>query len=724
MAGLLLEPVTLLAQHPKIFTSKAEGAAIRAAAGKYPLLDRSLEEAKQIAAQAIASRIQLPTPGEAGGPEHERHRQNYREMYSAGMLYTVTGEERYARLVRDMLLAYAQFYPKLGPHPLSEHQVPGKIFHQILNDNVWLVHTSIAYDAIRDWLTPQDRATIETNVLRPMANWLVRADHAREFDRIHNHGTWMVAAAGMTGYVLGDQNLVDMALYGTKKDRKGGFLKQLDLLFSPDGYYMEGPYYIRFALQPFYYFADAIHRNQPEIGIYKYRDQILRKALFTTVQTAFPNGVLPPINNASKSMDIRAPEVILANDLAYSRYGQDPRLLGVATRQNAVVLNGAGLQVAKDHAALPTAPVMSWGSVQFTDGPEGNQGGLGILRAGKGQDQSVLLMKYGVHGEGHGHFDKLHFIFFDQGREVVPDYGFGRWINIEPKFGGRYLPEGRGYAMQTIAHNTVVVDETSQNRGERAEADKVSGQRHFFSGAGGAVQAIGARANDHYPGVNMQRTMLLIQDERLEHPVVVDLYRLQSDSERQYDYPIHYTGQMMTTNLKYEAAKSQMTAMGQKAGYEYVWREAHGKTDQPLSFTWLDGSRYYSLVTSAAPGTEVLLGRIGANDPSFNLRSEPMVVVRRRARDHLFASVIQPHGYFNEARELSRNARPSVEQVRVVGHNNQASVVEVTGQNGLRWLVMVNNEPASDAARRSVSFGGQKYEWTGNYAVQGVKPSR
>ena len=75
-------------------------------------------------------------------------------------------------------------------------------------------------------------------------------------------------------------------------------------------------------------------------------------------------------------------------------------------------------------------------------------------------------MKYGVHGQGHGHFDKLHFIFFDAGNEVVPDYGFSRWINIEPKYGGRYFPENDSYAKQTIAHNTVVVDEDDPERRE------------------------------------------------------------------------------------------------------------------------------------------------------------------------------------------------------------------------------------------------------------------
>jgi len=88
----------------------------------------------------------------------------------------------------------------------------------------------------------------------------------------------------------------------------------------------------------------------------------------------------------------------------------------------------------------------------------------------------MLLMKYGVHGQGHGHFDKLHFTLFDGGREVVPDYGFARWINIEPKFGGRYLPENDSYAMQTIAHNTVVVDQKSQNDAKEKAADLVAGK--------------------------------------------------------------------------------------------------------------------------------------------------------------------------------------------------------------------------------------------------------
>ncbi|HEX9108588.1 MAG TPA: alginate lyase family protein, partial [Longimicrobiales bacterium] len=399
-------------KHPGIFLSHAEALEIRKARGKYPLLDRSLAAAEVVVAHALQNPIDLPQPGEAGGYAHERHKQNYREMQLAGELYQITGDARYARFVREMLEQYAVLYPTLGAHPLARDQAPGKLFHQSLNEANWLAATAIAYDCVYDALTPAEHARFETNVFRPMADWL-SVKQAREFDRIHNHGTWATAAVGMIGYVMGDTSYVNRALYGTKRDGTGGFLRQLDLLFSPDGYYMEGAYYVRYALMPFYYFAEAVEREQPQLKIYERRDGILRKGLYSALQMAFPNGVFAPINDASRTMAVDAPEVVVATDEAYARFGADPNLLATANLQGEVVLNGAGLAVARDLATSKASPGVAWKSVEFSDGPDGTAGGLGILRSGAGPEATMLLMKYGVHGQGHGHFDKLHFILFD-----------------------------------------------------------------------------------------------------------------------------------------------------------------------------------------------------------------------------------------------------------------------------------------------------------------------
>jgi 3-oxoacyl-[acyl-carrier protein] reductase len=73
----------------------------------------------------------------------------------------------------------------------------------------------------------------------------------------------------------------------------------------------------------------------------------------------------------------------------------------------------------------------------------------------------------------------------------------------------------------------------------------------------------------------------------------------------------------------------------------------------------------------------VLLGRTGANDPDFNLISEPLLLLRRQGTTELFAAVIEPHGYFSEALERSQEARGRITDVRTIGHDE--GVLEITG---------------------------------------------
>lgn len=703
-------------EHPAIALSEAEATEIRSALGQYSLLDQSFKNYENTLANALANPIDVPAPGEAGGVAHERHKQNYREMHQAGVLFAITGEVRYATFVKNMLDKYAEMYPTLGPHPRSMKQKPGRLFHQTLNEAVWMVHVAMAYDCIYNWLSAEDRQRYEENIFLPMIH-LFSVEHAEMFNLIHNHGTWSTAAVGMMGYVLGREDLVEKALYGSERDGNGGFLKQLDLLFSPDGYYMEGPYYIRYALRPFFLFAEAIERKDPNRKIYEYRDQILRKAYYATAQTIYPNGIFAPINDASKTMNIADVGPMIANNLCYFRYGSDPNLLAIAKIQDRVLLNSAGLAIAKTFADGNNVAELNMKSVEIRDGFDGNRGGLGILRSGSGSSQTMLLMKYGVHGKNHGHFDKLHFTFFNQAREVVPDYGFARWINMEPKYGGRYTKENNSFAKQTIAHNTVVVNGKSQHNGNRRAADRHWAERHFFDGNGGDVQVISARANQQYEETEMQRTMLLVSDEQLEHPVIIDLYRISSDVENQYDYPLYFNGQIVTSNIDLKVATESLTPLGDANGYEHLWKLATAESDDPMSVTWVDGQCYYSFIAAGATGSEFFLGRIGANDPLFNLRAEQMLLVRRRAGDHLFAAVIEPHGYFNEAREQSRDARSIIESVTVIGHNDQATVVSVKGKRGIDWQIMVNNGPATDE-ELSVTFAGTEYRWRGNYQVR------
>lgn len=699
---------------PRIIVTNQDVKTMRENVGKYPLFNTALADAKKTVDAALSKPVDVPVPKDAGGYTHERHKQNYREMQLAGVLFGVIKEDRYAKFVRDMLLKYAELYPTLPNHPMGSGEAVGKLFWQTLNETVWLVHVAQAYDCVYDWLSIDDRKTIESKLLRPMARFFM-VDHAREHDRIHNHGTWTVAATGVLGFALRDSDLVDKALYGTKKDKQGGFIRQLDLLFSPDGYYTEGPYYTRYAIMPFLLFAQAIENNRPQLKIFEYRNQILKKAFYAALQQTYTNGRFIPFNDALKEMSFLANEIVIALDITYKQYGADKRLLSIAKKQGSVMLSGGGLQVAKDLARTQSVPEFQWKSIELTDGPDGDKGGVGILRSGLAPDQSMLLMKYTAHGESHGHFDKLEIIYADQGREILQDYGAARFINVEPKNGGRYLPETNSWSKQTIAHNTITVDQQSQYQGKISIAEKQHADRHFFSTSDSNLQVMSAKTTTAYPGVSMQRTVAMIRDKSFSQPVIIDVLRVVSQEAHQYDLPFYYMGHLVNTNVKYTAYDTQRSALGTANGYQHLWKEAEGKAAGSVKVTWLSGGRYYTVVSAADTSTSILFTRIGAGDPNFNLRNEPAFMLRQNATSHVFVSVIEPHGFFDPVPELSVGATGNVESITVLASTDEGTVVEIVGKNSLRWVFMVANGPASETERHMISANGVQYSWVGNY---------
>ncbi|MBI5476176.1 MAG: alginate lyase family protein [Ignavibacteriales bacterium] len=705
------------AEHPRLILTAGDVNLIKEGLGKYPLFDLSVNQAKDKIETALKNPIDVPIPKDAGGYTHEKHKKNYNEMYLAGVLYSVTKDERYAKFIRDMLMKYADLYPTLKNHPMAAGESVGRLFWQTLNETVWLVHTSQAYDCIYEYLSQKERDKIEKSVLRPMAKFFTE-EHAPEFNRIHNHGTWTVTAVGMLGYALHDKDLVEKALYGTKKDGNGGFLKQLDLLFSPDGYYTEGAYYIRYAILPFVLFAQAIENNQPELRIFEYRNQILKKAFYSAMQLTYTDGRFIPFNDALKDMRFTANEMVTALDITYRQYGADHTLLSIAKEQNAVLLNGAGLAVARDLTTFPNPPMFEWKSVELTDGANGDEGAVGILRSGPVSDQTLALLKYPAQGMGHGHFDRLNFIYYNQGRELLQDYGSVRFINIEPKFGGRYMKENNTWAKQTISHNTITVDERSQFEGKLSIAEKNPGERHFFSTSDPNLQVMSGKASNTYPGVQMQRTIAVVKDQKFSEPVVIDIFRVTSDQQHQYDLPFYYMGQFIHTNLKYNGFDKEQKPFGEANGYQYLWKEAEGNADGSAQFTWLNGQRYYSITTSADSTTKVFFTRIGASDPEYNLRREPAVILRTNARSHVYASFLEPHGYFEPVAERSDGATGIVNEVNVVSSTDEATIVEIKGKDSLCWTIMINNGPALDTKNHEVSVNGKIYKWTGNFSIQ------
>ncbi|RJG49928.1 heparinase II/III domain-containing protein [Motilimonas pumila] len=670
--------------------------------------------------------IEIPGHGEAGGYEHNRHKQNYIHLDLAGRLYLITQEPRYLAYAKEMLVEYAKVYPTLELNTSRDSNPPGRLFHQTLNENMWMLYASCAYSCIRHELTEAEQNLIETDLFKLMIELFVDT-YAHDFDIVHNHGLWAVAGVGICGYAINDQASVDKALYGLKGDSvSGGFIAQLTQLFSPDGYYMEGPYYHRFSLRPIFLFAEAIERRQPELEIYQLKQEVIKTTSYAVMKTAFPNGVLPALNDSSKTMDINDEGILLATSVCFQRYQQDQTLLAMAKHQNKVWVHSSGETIANAVAQQPDIAGFNWGSLALTDGPAGERGGISILRhRDSHNDDSMALLWYGQHGSDHklhsaldhGHFDGLHLSLFNHGQEIIHDYGFGRWVNIEPKFGGRYIPENKSYCKQTIAHNTVVVDQASQNQGDTATAEARWGEQHFFMADDQQCQGMSAFVRGYYPGVDQQRTVLMLELEGFEKPVVLDLFRMISEQEHSYDYPVHYSGQIIRTDFDYEC-HARLAPLGDEHGYQHLWNVAQAKVSGSSLTSWLMGQSYYSLVSSATADSEVIFARTGANDPDFNLRSEPVLLLRQRGSNHLFANAYETHGYFNEAIEASTDARGKISRVNVLHSDDQASVVELVLVDERRIKVAVSNQVGVTAqSENQVTVNGDIIRWQGPVSV-------
>ncbi len=705
-------------QHPLIFISKSDGSLINKNLSEYPLLNTSYEEAKKIADKALTEKMDVPVPKDpAGGYTHERHTNNYKEMYNAGLVYTITGDKKYADFVIKMLLIYAELIPTLKNHPESKPRSPGKLFWQPLNDANWIVYSAVAYDCVYDYASADERKKITDGAFRPMCDFITTENHYM-FNLIHNHGVWACAAVGMTGLVIGDNNLVQEALYGSDKDGKSGFIAQLDKLFSPDGYYTEGPYYTRYALLPFYLFAEALQNKMPQLKIFERRNQILKKAVYAALQQTNTNGAFFPVNDDIKDKSYMTPEMVFAIDIAFAEYGQDADLLSIVTKQKKVLLNSSGLKVAEAiknyKGALPEFP---YKSVEYTDGPAGKQGGITLLRTGDDKNLTTVLFKYASHGLSHGHYDELNMLLYDDGNEILQDYGSARFLNVEQKDGGRYLPENKSFAEQTIAHNTLTVDETSQF-GENEEIASEYHSDKWFSSLGGKVQVVSAKDSNAYKGIKLQRTLFLIKKEKNQKPICIDVIKVSSPKEHQYDLPFWYKGQFIAASFKYNAFTETQKPLGNKNGYQYIWNEAEGKSDNNTgALTILNGNSYYTITTTADAATQFNFLRTGASDPNFNLRSETGFLIRKNGKEQLFACVIEPHGVFNGVTEISSGSQSSINEIKTLINNDEYTGIKIIFKNKEEWTVLVANANNRMDSKHTLDVQGSSFSWNGPYTV-------
>jgi hypothetical protein len=317
-------------------------------------------------------------------------------------------------------------------------------------------------------------------------------------------------------------------------------------------------------------------------------------------------------------------------------------------------------------------------------------------------------MKSTSQGMGHGHFDRLNWLLYDNGNAIATDYGAARFLNIEAKDGGRYLPENDSWAQQTIAHNTLVVNETSHFGARLRPAEASAPAQLFFQGEGETRLSTAEEAHA-YPGVRFRRTLAQLDVEGFASPIVVDLLRVDGERPARYDLPLHYAGHLIETGFPLQSNVTTRPVLGEANGYQHLWVDATGKPGAGNGrITWINDGRFYSWRT-ATPAAEIILAESGANDPKFNLRREPVIIQRLDgAKDAAFVSLVESHGRYDASSETTVGSQSAVRSLRHA-RSGDADFITVDFVNGRSVTLAI-----ADDVQPGIAHQANGLRWTGH----------
>ncbi len=435
------------------------------------------------------------------------------------LAYRWTGERSYAEQSAWILKEKARKYLSYALHDKDNKSTRSgaRMHSQTLDESVWLLPVAWAYDLLRgvDVFTPEERADIETNLLREAVKTIQRNDAG-----MSNWQSWHNAAIGAVGFALSDDELIRAAI-----DGKSGFRFQMANSITPDGFWYEGAWgYHFYALDPLLRLATMA----APAGWDLFSSEPLRKMFDAPLYMVLPSGSLPAFND-SKEVNLYAYDTLY--EYAFAQYAQPQyaAVLGQRTRGINALLFGT--------EELPAVAIEALASKALPDS------GYVMLRAPQGDH--TLAMKFGPHGGGHGHYDKLNFVTFANGATQALDPGTQSYA----------APTHDTWDKMTIAHNTVTVDETTQ-----AEA---TGQLVWADLDNETYRAASANAGPAYKQARLARTVLLTSEYAL------DLFDAEStDGQPQlFDWAYHNDGEALPGP---ELSLDAFSGFPKKNGYQNI----------------------------------------------------------------------------------------------------------------------------------------------------------
>lgn len=348
-----------------------------------------------------------------------------------GLLFLLTGEEKYALGARDILAAYARNYHNYEPHGDIPYNGPGRVGAQTLDEAGFQQSMVFAYDLIADAMGEEDRRLIKDELFIPAAEFLIK----HRTNQLHNHEVIINAAIAMIGILYNRDDFINFAVY-----EPYGLKYQLENGVQDHGLWYEGSFgYHFYALRNFISFEKfALHTPHSMV-----QHPLYGKMLSIVADYMQENGELPMLGDTTYShMDSNA-------DLYEFLYRErkDKFLLSMLNTFYKKQSRNAFGAIVYGADELPACEEIK---PKRTLHPPVGKPGNTILRGPEGR---YLLLKQDRYGGEHDHYDRLGISYRAFGKSVAPDLGttwYGAYLHYD-------------YFKNTGAHNTVSIDGENQS---------------------------------------------------------------------------------------------------------------------------------------------------------------------------------------------------------------------------------------------------------------------
>lgn len=374
------------------------------------------------------------------------------------LAYQMTGDKKYAEALKNVLLKTSEIKSwsdkemmSRTPAWRSELQMAHRAFQ-----------LALAYDAIYDYLTPEEREKIATGLYNLAVEPLL-GDWISEPTRIHSLNSmghnWWTSCVGMGGILaLAISNEVPAAYEAAKEAIEvlpewftfnGDIIQHKPKTFDRDGGMYESINYASFGITEALLFRLAWLNSHPGEELEEIPQMSLLAPFFSHV--AYPrSGELYSINFGDSHKNVTGESSML---LAYAMGEETPVALWYATqiepgqhREGFPMIFPMGFLYTPDLSSAPSTPDLPTSHLW-------KDFGWATMRDSWDKDATMLAVKSGATWN-HSHADANSLILFHKGVDIIKDAGncsYGK-------------PEYREYFFQSPAHNVVLFNGEGQKR--------------------------------------------------------------------------------------------------------------------------------------------------------------------------------------------------------------------------------------------------------------------